>query len=57
MFGDVHHPQPVGTVGVELPADKIISRLRTVTAGAAMPAPARDPGHAGLAHQPFDAFA
>ena len=57
VFGDVHHPQPVGAVGVELAADEVVAGFGAVPAGAAVPAAAMDPGHAGLAHQPLDPLA
>ncbi len=58
MFGDVHDPQTVGTVGVELTADEIVVRHRVgITFRAAVPASPIDPLHAGLAHQSFDPLA
>lgn len=58
MFGHVHHPQSVGTVGVELAADEILAGLRgRVSSGAAPPATAIDPGNAGLAHEALDPLA
>ena len=57
MFGDIHHPEAVRLGGVELAADQIIAGFGAVTFGAAVFATAVDALHAGLAHQPLDAFA
>jgi hypothetical protein len=57
VFGDVHHPQPVGPVGVEGPLHQVVRRFDGgVTSGAAPAFAAVDASDTGLAHQPFDPF-
>ena len=52
VLGDVHHPQPVRAVGVELAADEIVvGDAGEVTARAAPSSAPPDALDAGLAHE------
>jgi hypothetical protein len=58
VFGHVHDPQPVRSVGVELAGDEIVVEFSgEITFRASVASPTIDPGHAGLAHQPFNSLA
>ena len=58
VLGDVHHPQAVRAVHLELPFHQVLGGCGgRVTAGAAMPLPPVDAGDLGLAHQPLDPLA
>jgi hypothetical protein len=58
MFGDVTHPQPVGSCDREDTIDEIVGRLRVrITSRAAAPAAPIDALHAGEAHEAGDTLA
>jgi hypothetical protein len=58
MFGDVHHPEAVWALGVELAADEIIAGHPSgIAAGAAPRTTPIDAGDTGLAHESLDPLA